>query len=181
MKRISIAAALALLMGSAAAAQVASGARTAAGDDEITLTGCVVRGEGGYVLTDVTATSARREGRDETPAAAAATSAALTTRTLYWMDDEEDLEKYAGHRVEVRGEVEGDVERGEIEIERENGMIELEFKVKGEKVTIKLPETHGTPAAVGTSGTVTDKPRDFDFIVREFDVEEVKSLASVCR
>lgn len=186
MKRISLSAAavFALMLGTSAAAwQAAGGVPAAAGeDDELTLTGCVVRGEGGYVLTNVTATSIATAPRPATVAPAAAAGAmAITPRTLFWLDDDEDLEEYAGHRVEVRGEVEEDIDRGEIEIEREEGMIELEIKAKGEKVTIKLPDTYGANEAVGTSGiAVTDRPQDVEFIVRKFDVEEVKSLASVC-
>ena len=72
---------------------------------------------------------------------------------IYWLDDDDDLEEHAGRRVEVRGEIEGDIDAGEIEVERENSMIELEIKAKGETITVKLPDTAATiPTAVGTSG-----------------------------
>jgi hypothetical protein len=159
----------------------------------VTLMGCVVKGEGGYVLSTVGEGFTVESSR--TTIGTSGTTTTTTTRTttpatpvipapdqrfIYWLDDDDDeLENHVGQRVEVTGDIEGDIERGEIEIERENDMIELEIKAKGKKITVKLPDTPAN-TAVGTSGTVTDRPQDFPFKVRKFDVKAVKMIASSC-
>ncbi len=178
-----LAAALVLSAGVAAlsaAPQVASAPAQQSGDDKrsVTLTGCVVKGDGGYVLTNVSEETAAAAVAGGMPSSPQPKGAVLPGRVFYWMDDDEDLKDHAGHQVEVRGKIEGDIERGEISAERENGLIELEFKVKGDKkVTIKVPDV---PATVGTSGGVPDKEVDIPFIVRRVDVDKVKTLSSVC-
>lgn len=173
----------ALLSGAAAAQQAAVGAQPvpAGEDDEVTLTGCVVRGtDGGFVLTSVTEGVTRGSSAAHAPSG---TTPAVLPRMLYWLDDDdEELEAHAGHRVEVKGEIEGDIDEGEIEIEREEGMIEVEIQAKGDKITVKLPDTATTNAtAVGTTGTlVTDRPKDITLKVRKFDVKSVKMLAATC-
>ncbi|HJR59057.1 MAG TPA: hypothetical protein VJ813_06665 [Vicinamibacterales bacterium] len=192
------AAALALGLGSGVAAQQAAvgGQPVPTGDDkEVTLTGCVVKGDGGYVLSTVGEGVTVQSSRTTVGTSGATTTTTTTTTTpatpvipapeqrfLYWLDDGDELEKHAGHRVEVTGEIEGEIERGEIEVERENNMIELEIKAKGEKITVKLPDTPAANnAAVGTSGIVTDEPKDIPFKVRKFDVKSVKVVAGACQ
>jgi hypothetical protein len=103
----------------------------------------------------------------------------LPGRVIYLLNDDDDLGQHAGQKVEVRGELEGEIEKGMISAEREGGLIELEFKVAGDrKVTVKLPEV---PATVGTSGTIGDKEVDLRYIVRKVDVDSVKMIASTCR
>lgn len=196
-KGFCLAAALAFGLGSTAAAQQAAVGATPVptGDEkEVTLTGCVVRGEdGGYVLSTIGESTTVQTSRTTVGTSGTTTTTTTTTtsptpaippagqRIIYWLDDDDDLlEKHAGQRVEVKGKIEGDIERGEIEIERENNMIELEIKAKGEKITVKLPDTPATNTAVGTSGIVTDEPKDIPFTVRKFDVDKVKTIASNC-
>jgi hypothetical protein len=185
MKLMCAGAIVALMLSSAAAAQQATEAKKS-DEEKVTLTGCVVKGEGGYVLMhdeDTPLAAAKpapgtvgTSGVPSAASAAAATSAA--GRVFYWLDDDGDLEKHAGHRVEVRGELEGEIEKGDMAIERENEMVEIEFKVDGDrKVTIKVPEV---PAAVGTGG-VTDREQEFKFSIRRIDVDSIKTLASTCR
>jgi hypothetical protein len=196
LRNIAAAGALALGLGSAVAAQSAAVgvAPTRTDDKEVTLTGCVVKGDGGYVLSGIgpgftietTRTTVGTAGSTTTTTTTSATPGSPVIpsperRVIYWLDDDDDLEEHAGRRVEVRGEIEGDIDAGEIEVEREDGMIELEIKAKGETITVKLPETAATnPTAVGTSGTVTDRPQDVPFFVRKVDVKSVKRLADSC-
>ena len=193
------AAVLALGLGTGVAAQQAAavGAQPVPTGDgkDVTLTGCVVKGEGGYVLSTVGEGITVQSSRTTVGTTGSTTTTTTTTTTpatpvippanqrfLYWLDDDDNqLEKHAGQRVEVRGDIEGDIERGEIEVERENNMIELEIKAKGEKITVKLPDTPATNSgAVGTSGMVTDEPKDIPFKVRKFDVESVKVVGGSC-
>ena len=191
------AAALALGLGTTMTAQQAAvgAAPVPTGDDkEVRITGCVIKGDDGYVLSSIGEAVTVQTSRTTVGTSGTTTTTTTTTssgtpivppagqRYIYWLDDDDDLlEKHAGQRVEVIGEIEGDIERGEIEIERENNMIELEIKAKGEKITVKLPDTPAANnAAVGTSGVVTDEPQDIPFKVRKFDVESVKMIASTC-
>jgi hypothetical protein len=190
-RNIGLAAGLAVALGTATAAQQAAvGAREVARDgDEVTLVGCVVKGEGGFVLSGagqgfVVETSRTTVGTSGTTTTTTTSPAAAVppagSRIIYWLDiddDDDELENHAGRRVEMKGKVEGDVDRGEIEVERENDMIELEIKAKGEKITIKLPDT---PAAPPNAGAVTDRPKDVPFVVRKLDVKSVKRMADTC-
>src|SRR5918994_4306564 len=169
MRQMGLAAAMTLALGIGAVAAPQSIATTApqqaAGDKkDVTITGCVVRGDGGFVLTNVaeeTAAAAVAAGTPSTPQPA---GTVMPGRVLYWLDDDEKLEEHAGHKVEVRGELEGDIETGKISAEREGGLVELEFKVEGDrKVTIKVPDV---PSTIGTSGAVGDREKDFPYIVR---------------
>ena len=178
----------ALLLASAAtlgAQTQTMAAPTVQDDNEITLTGCVIKGDGGYVLNldqalTVQPAPAGTTGTPTNPPVEMAKTI-VPPRVLYWMKDDDDLEEHAGHRVEVKGKVEGDIDRGEIEAEIEEGLIELEFKVDGRKVTVKVPHapTSLAAAAVGTAG-VEDKPKDIPFTVRKVDVKSVKMLSSTC-
>ena len=193
------AAALALGISTTLAAQqaaVGTPAVPTGDDDKVKITGCVIKGEDGYVLSAIgEAVTVRTERTTVGTTGSTTTSTTTTTTTtgapvvppagqryIYWLDDDDnELEEHAGQRVEVIGEIEGDIERGEIEVERENNMIELEIQAQGEKITVKLPDTAAAnDVAVGTSGMVKDEPRDIPFKVRKFDVDEVKMLASTC-
>jgi hypothetical protein len=164
-----------------AAPQVATApARQAQGDkDDVTVTGCVVKGDGGYVLTNVaeeTVAAAVAAGMPSTPQPA---GTVLPGRVFYWLSDDDDLAEHVGHKVSVTGDIEGDIEKGKVSAEREAGLVELEFKIDGDrKVTVKVPEV---PATVGTSGAVGDKEVDLPYIVRKIDVDSVKVVGGECR
>lgn len=157
---------------------------------QISLTGCIVKGSGGFVLSDptkgLTVVSATiTPGTTGTMAPPTAAEAKVPEeRLIYWLTDEGNkLEPHVGHRVEVTGRIDGDIDAGNIEIEREAGMIELEVSAHGEKVTVKLPDTAaGNATATGTTGTAAvDKPKDLPFKVRKLEVQSVKMLAARCR
>ena len=184
MKHMYIGAALMLsFCATGVSAQVSSApARPTGEGKDVTITGCVVKGDGGYVLANVpdavdSTTAAARAGG--LPSAPQPRGAVLPGRVLYWLDDDEDLAEHAGQRVEVKGNLKGDIEAGRISAEREGGLVELEFKVNGERtVTVKVPDV---PASVGTAGSVGDKEVDVHYIVRKVDVDSIKMLASVCQ
>lgn len=192
LRHIGSAGALAVALASGVAAQSAAVGVSPVRTDgnELTLVGCVVKGDGGYVLSGI-GPGFTMETTRTTVGTAGTTSTTTTTTTtpgspvvppperriIYWLDDDDDLEDHAGRRVELKGKIEGDIDAGEIEIERENGMIELEIKAKGDRITVKLPES---AAAVGTSGTVSDRPTDIPFFVRKVDVKSIKRLADSC-
>jgi hypothetical protein len=198
MKRISSFATLAFACGisAIAAAQQASApaAAAAAGtDDKVTLTGCVVKGDDGFLLTDAVA-PATTSTTTVSPSPGGVTATTKTTTTpgqatmLYWLDGSDDLNAHSGHRVEVTGEIEGDVDAAELKVERESNGVKISAKSGDRKVTAMLPEV---PAAVGTSGAGTpgavaedkdkDKEIEIDYNVRKIDVKSVKMISASCK
>ena len=168
-----------------AALVAGSGTLTAADAQDVTLTGCAVRGSGdgdGFLLannieqTTQTTTTTTPAG---TTVSSTMTSELKPARILYWLDDDDDeVEKLMGQLVEVTGEVEGDVKKGEIEVERENGMIELEINAAGRKANVKLADV---PSAIGTSGSVRDREVELPYLVRKLDVKSARSVAPRCQ
>jgi hypothetical protein len=195
---------IAFMMGFALApadrnAVYAGGAATSAADQEVTLTGCIIRGDEdgqGYLLTNVLPASIDQSTR---AAAAQATGDAATAGTsgnlpgsstvIYWLDDledDDDLPNYAGRRVEVRGELEGDIDRGEMEIEREGDWVEIDIKSDGKEVKTRIPYVSVMPnanaGAVGTSGGMKDdEDIELNINVRKLDVKDVKVIAGTCK
>jgi hypothetical protein len=145
-------------------------------DDKVTLVGCVIKGDGGYVLSNA-------DGWESfSPAAASTTVASASNvagRTFYWLKDDDDLEKHAGRKVEVLGKLDREIDQAKIKVEREDGMARIEFKADGEsKVTIKAPEPLIT---VGTSGAAPNREKTHRVAIRKIDVKSVKVLASTCQ
>lgn len=145
-------------------------------DDKVTLVGCVIKGDGGYVLSNADGWESFSPGVASTTVASASNVAG---RTFYWLKDDDDLEKHAGRKVEVVGKLDNEIDQGKIKVEREDGLVKIEFKADGEpKVTIKAPEPLTT---VGTSGAVPDREKTHRVAIRKIDVKSVKVLASTCQ
>ena len=182
MKRMSLAAAIVLASALSAISAAAQSVATAAPQQEkknVTITGCVVKGDGGYVLSDVSSENAAAAVAAGTPSTPQPAGTVMPGRVFYWLKDDADLAAHAGHKVEVTGELEGDIEKGNISAEREGGLVELEFKIDGDKkVTVKVPDV---PPTVGTAGAVGDKERDIPFVVRKIDVDSVKMISGACK
>ena len=145
-------------------------------DDKVTVVGCVVKGDGGYVLSNFA------DSWLSSPAGSSATIASASSvagRTFYWLTDDDDLEKYAGQKVQVEGKLDNEIDKGKISVERKGDVVEVAFKADGErKVTVKVPDA---PAAIGTSGTVSDREKTYRVTIRKIDVKSVKVLASSCQ
>ena len=137
MKRIAIPALFALSLSAQLIAQDPVSV-PANSDDKVTLVGCVIKGDGGYVLSSMTDLLAPSSTGS---AANTVTSASnVAGRTYYWLSDDHDLNDHAGRKVEVVGKLEKEIDKGKISVEQEGGMTEIEFKADGErKVTIKVP------------------------------------------
>ena len=133
-------------------------------DKDVKVTGCVLKGEEGrgFLLAD-------RMLPD-------ASASVPQPRVLYLLKDDDDLEGHTGRRVEISGELEGELEKGEIEVERDGDAVKLEIKADDRNLKLRLPEM---PAAVGTSGK--DDDEEIAFVVRKLDVKSVKMVSSTCR
>ena len=145
-------------------------------DDRVTLVGCVIKGDGGSLLSNVADLGSASAGS----AATTVTSASnVAGRIFYWLDGDDDLNDHAGRKVEVVGKLENEIDKAKISVEREDGMVEIEFKADGERrVTVKVPEM---PAPVGTSGGLSDRESTHRIFVRKIDVKSIKVLASTCQ
>jgi hypothetical protein len=171
-----------------------------ADDDDVTLTGCIVQGndgDKGYLLTNVLPASidmsTRAAVRDQAATSEASASGALpgSSSVVYWLDDvenDDDLPTFAGKRVEVKGEVEGDIKKGEMEVERDGDWVKIEIKANGRNVKTRIPYASVMPnptksGAVGTSGTTgmkDDQEIELKLNVRKLDVKDVKIVSGSC-
>ena len=176
MKKIALSALFALSLSAQLIAQDPV-AISANADDKVTLVGCVIKGEGGYVLSSTMDPLAPASSGSAANTVTSASSVA--GRTFYWLSDDGDLKDHAGHKVEVVGKLENAIDKAKISVEKEGGMTEIEFKADGErKITIKVPNE---PVMVGTSGAATDHETDHKVVIRKIDVKSVKVLASSCQ
>ena len=163
MKRLMYVAALAGVLSMSATAGRA--ATSGIDDKEVTVTGCVLKGDdGGFLLADLMM--------------AGAPSSVPQPRVLYLLKDDDDLEGHTGRRVEITGELEGELEKGKIEVERDGNVVKLEIKTDDRDLKVSLPEV---PAAVGTAGDKNDDDKEIEYVVRKLDVESVKIVSSTCR
>jgi hypothetical protein len=91
----------------------------------------------------------------------------LTSRTFYWIDDD-DLFEHIGQMVEVRGDIK-DFDDTEVRIRHADGFTEIDFDAKTERV--RLPTSW-------LRGPGEHRDVSFDVIARRIDVDEVFPLAS---
>src|SRR5688572_30528555 len=143
-------------------------ASAATDDPKVTVTGCIVKGEeGGFLVADLGSRTS-----SASPPATVGTSG-RAARVLYLLKDDDDWKDHAGDRVELTGEIEGDVEEGEIEVERKDNGIEIEIKADGKKVKALLP---AWTSAVVSETPVTKTEVETKYLVHKIDVKSVKML-----
>jgi hypothetical protein len=154
---------------------VAAGARRA-DDKRVTLSGCLIRGEGddaGYLLANPpTEPSLNSPSRQVTPSVLG-TSGDYTT-VFYWLGGHDDLKQHIGHKVEVDGDLKGDVKDGQIKTERKENWTEVTVKADGRTMKAQVPNTSIFPASD------RDKTRTSRLLVRRIDVERVRMLGATC-
>jgi hypothetical protein len=94
---------------------------------------------------------------------------------FYWIDDEDEDEvaRFIGQRVEVVGALTDDLDKGKIDIDHHGDFTDIEFKVNGDKVQVRVLRAWLGPAAA-------DEDAEFDVAVRTVDVERVTPLGP-CR
>jgi hypothetical protein len=97
-------------------------------------------------------------------------TAGFAGRVFYWLDDDEDLAKHVGQRIEIKGDLE-DLEKGEIEIEQDGAFTKIEITLDGEKETARVPTSWlGVP--------IGDKEQKFEIVARRVDVDDVRVLGA---
>ena len=144
-------------------------------DEKIKLNGCLVRADNdnGYLITNLPGEPASSTADRNVATSAVGTSGAFAT-VFYWLRNDDDLKQHVGHRVEIEGELKGDIKEGEIKIDRKDNWTELEVKSGGDEMKAKVPNAYIFADPKG------DKDRKISTLVRKVDVDHVKMLAAKC-
>jgi len=142
---------------------------SAADDKKFVIRGCVTDATAPTVVAPSTFVWSRS---DIMLAAAEARSTAvpLRDRIFYWLDDDEDLTKYRGQRVEIIGELE-DFEKGKVEIDRKDDYTKVKLHLDGKTEEAKVPSSWLNEWA-------NAKDQKFDIVARRIDVKKVKVVGT---
>ena len=144
-------------------------------DKDIKLSGCLVRGEdGGYLLTNSPSEPAWQRTADPTVVPGTVGTTGNFATIFYWLKDHDDLKEHVGHRVEVEGDLEGDIEDGAIKIERKDKWTEIRVESEGRDLRARVPHSSVV------SWSSRDK-REVKALVRKVDVDHVRMLAANCQ
>lgn len=153
---------------------VALGTRLDAGapariDDDFVIRGCVTDANAPSVIAPASLVWSRS---DIMLAAAEAREDAvpIAGRVFYWLEDDEDLSRYRGQRVEVRGELE-DFEKGKVEIDRHDKYTKITLDLDGKKQEARVPNGWLNPASA-------KHDEEFQIVARRMDVKKVKVLGA---
>ena len=165
-----------VLLAATFAAMPVTQALVRADDKDIKLTGCLVKGEGdgaGYLLTNSPAEPAWQRSADAHVAPSAVGTTGTYADIFYWLDGDNDLKRNVGHRVEIEGELKGDLKDGQIETDRQDKWTEMTVKSDGRTMKARVPNT----SIVAPTENKDQKSR---LLVRKVDVSKVKMLAASC-
>jgi hypothetical protein len=175
MKRMALAAMLAFgVVGAVLWPAISPGVSAA---EAVKLTGCLVGGQDdddGYLLTNVGSVASTQPTGGTVAPGPVGTSGA-TAAIFYWLEDDDELAPHVGHRIEVDGDLAGDLQEGEIEIKPDDKWTELKIESDGRDLTARVPES---------LFLVSAKPGDdqkVTVLVRKVDVNSVRMLAATCQ
>jgi hypothetical protein len=146
----------------------------ASADTDVTLTGCLIRAEDGdgFLLTNVAGEPAWQRADGRVTPGPLGTSGTIAT-IFYWLTDHDELEEHVGHRVQVEGDLKGELADGRIEIDRKDNWVEITVEAEGDDLKARVP-----------SSAFSIVPRRGDerhsLLVRKVDVGGVKMLAAEC-
>jgi hypothetical protein len=145
-------------------------------NDDIKLSGCLIRAEegAGYLLTNAPGEPAifKADGHKIAPSAVG-TSGGFAT-LFYWLSGNNDLDEHVGQRVEVEGDLQGDVRDGEIKTNRKDRWTEVEVKSDGRTMKARVPNASFTLA------DDRDKQKG-GILVRRVIVDKVKRIGAGCQ
>jgi hypothetical protein len=150
-------------------------------DDQIVITGCVIKSDPrlsgprsilfwsrGDVYLDPVSADIKPSEHAARPIGTSGKGGPI----VYWIDDDDDFSRHANKRVEIVGEL-SEIEDGEIEIEPKGALTEIEFEWDGDDVTARVPSAWLSPFTPAREAS-------FDVAVRRVDVEKVTVLAQTC-
>ncbi len=150
--------------------------RAAAGDEKIKLTGCLIKADGDndYLISNLPSEPSSSTA-DRSVTTTAIGTAGNFTNVFYWLGGDDDLKKNVGHRVEIEGELKGDIKEGEIKLDRKDNWTELEVKSDGHEMKAKVPNAYIFP------DPTRDKDKKLSALIRKVDVDHVKMLSANCQ
>ena len=146
-------------------------------DKTIKLTGCLVKGERGdhgYLITNLPSEPASTSSATASVVPGAVGTTGAYSTIFYWLDDDDDLERHVGHRVEIEGRMKGDLKPGEIKLERKDNWTEVTVKSDGRSMKATVPNASLFPAST------RDKDRKVAADVQRVDVDHVRMIAARC-
>ena len=148
---------------------------TRAADKRVKLSGCLIRGEGddGYLLANPPSEPYLNAPDKQVTPSTLGTSGDYAT-IFYWLERHGDLKSHVGHRVEVEGDLRGDVKDGEITTDRKDNWTDITVKADGRTLKARVPNTSIFPASN------REKERKSQILVRKVDVERVRMIAALC-
>jgi len=145
-------------------------------DEKIKLNGCLIKADNGdgYLITNLPTEPGSSSAANRSVTTDAIGTAGSFSPVFYWLRNDDDLKKNVGRRVEIEGELKGDIKEGEIKLDRKDNWTELEVKSDGQDMKAKVPNAYIFP------DPTRDKDRKISAIVRKVDVDHVKMLAASC-
>ena len=151
--------------------------RATGGDEKIKLSGCLIKADGDndYLISNLPSEPGASTSADRSVTTTAIGTAGNFTNIFYWLGGDDDLKKNIGHRVEIEGELKGDIKEGEIKLERKDNWTELEVKSDGHEMKAKVPNAYIFP------DPARDKDKKMSALVRKVDVDHVKMLSASCQ
>jgi hypothetical protein len=151
--------------------------RASTADEKIKLSGCLIKADGDddYLISNLPSEPGASTVADRSVTTTAIGTAGNFTNVFYWLRDDDDLKKNIGHRVEVEGELKGDIKEGEIKLDRKDNWTELEVKSDGHEMKAKVPNAYIFP------DPTRDKDRKMSTLVRRVDLDHVKMLSASCQ
>ena len=157
------------------AGSLGDAAETTGREDEIKLSGCLIRGEEGaaYLLTNAPGDPAIFKADDHRVAPSAVGTSGGFATIFYWLYGNDELNEHVGQRVDVEGELEGDVRDGEIRTLRKDGWTEVEVTSSGHTMKARVPNASFLWAADRDN----EKGR---ILIRRVNVEKVKMVGAGC-
>jgi hypothetical protein len=146
-------------------------------ENSIKLTGCLVRGEGdgaGYLLTNAPAEPGWVNPSEARTAPNAVGTTGGFTSVFYWLNSGRDLKSHVGQRVEIEGDLAGNLKDGEIKVDRQAKWTEVTVKADGRTMKYAVPHMSVVP------NPDHDKTQRSDVLVRRVNVEKVRMIAPSC-
>jgi hypothetical protein len=146
----------------------------AAADNDIRLSGCLVRGQDGegYLLTNVPGEAAWQRPADATVLPGPVGTSGTVSTIFYWLDKRDGLDDHVGHEVEIEGRLRGDLKDGQIRIEPQGDWTNVSIEADGQALKAKVPRS----LLVVPAGS----DRKVDVLVRRVEPQRVRMLAAVC-
>jgi hypothetical protein len=146
----------------------------AAADDEIRLSGCLVRGQDGegYLVTNVPGEAAWQRPADATVVPGPVGTSGTISSILYWLERRDGLDKHVGHYVEIEGKLKGDLQEGQIKVTPKNQWTEVEVEAGEKSLKAQVPRS---VLIIPEKGE-----QKLDVLVRRVEPQRVRMLAAVC-